>query len=256
MSLKKISALLLIVSLLFSCNTKPQLIWVENFDGNALNETNWNFELGDGCPNICGWGNNERQIYTKTNHSVKNGLLTITAQFKDSVYSSTRITTKNKFEFQYGKIEARAKLPIGKGLWPAFWMLGSNISDVGWPKCGEIDILEYVGKEPQQVFTSLHTKDSYGNTKNTKKTKINGIEDGFHIYTANWTKNKIDFFVDEQLVYTFNPKNKTEDIWPFNQPFYIIVNLAIGGDFGGPEVDHSIFPQEFILDYLKIYKYK
>ena len=252
--MKNIILLISIVFLLFACDTKPQLLWEENFDGNALNEANWNFELGDGCPNLCGWGNNERQVYTKTNHTVKNGLLTITTKLEDSVYSSTRITTKNKFEFQYGKIEARAKLPIGKGLWPAFWMLGSNISDVGWPKCGEIDILEYVGKEPQQVFTSLHTQDSYGNTINSKKTKIDAIEEGFHIYTANWTKDKIEFFVDEQLVYTFNPENKTDDIWPFNQPFYIIVNLAIGGNFGGPDVDDSIFPQEFILDYIKVYK--
>ena len=181
-------------------------------------------------------------------------MLTITAKLEDSIYSSTRITTKSKFEFQYGKIEVRAKLPIGKGLWPAFWMLGSNISDVGWPKCGEIDILEYIGREPQQIFTSLHTQDSYGNTVNTKKTKIDAIEEGFHKYAVDWTKDKIQFFVDEQLVYTFDPENKTEDVWPFDQPFYMIVNLAIGGNFGGPEVDDLIFPQEFVLDYIKVYK--
>ena len=173
---------------------------------------------------------------------------------EDSVYTSTRITTKNKFEFQYGRIEARAKLSVGKGVWPAFWMLGSNIDEVGWPKCGEIDILEYIGKEPDMVFTSLHTQASYGNTINTKKTKIENIEEGFHLYITNWTKDKIEFFIDAKLVYTFSPEVKSEEIWPFNQPFFIILNQAIGGNFGGPEVDNSIFPQEFIIDYIKVYK--
>lgn len=246
---------ILSLSVLMSCNTQSQkLIWEENFDGVILNEAIWNYELGDGCPNLCGWGNNERQIYTKTNHNIKNGFLTITAMHEDSVYTSTRITTKNKFEFQYGRIEARAKLSVGKGVWPAFWMLGSNIDEVGWPKCGEIDILEYIGKEPDMVFTSLHTQASHGNTINTKKTKIENIEEGFHLYITNWTKDKIEFFIDGKLVYTFSPEVKSEEIWPFNQPFFIILNQAVGGNFGGPEVDNSIFPQEFIIDYIKVYK--
>ena len=181
-------------------------------------------------------------------------MLSITAKLEDSIYSSTRITTKNKFEFQYGKIEVRAKLPVGKGLWPAFWMLGSNINQVGWPLCGEIDILEYVGKEPGKIFTSLHSQSSAGNTINTRKVQINGIEEGFHLYTANWTEDKIEFFVDEQLIYAYAPENKITEVWPFNQPFYIIINLAIGGNFGGPEIDDSIFPQDFVLDYIRVYK--
>ena len=236
-----------------SCKKEPQLIWEENFDGTTLNEDYWNFEHGNGCPDVCGWGNNELQFYTEENHAVKDGFLTITAKLEDSVYTSTRITTAGKFEFQYGRVEARAKLPIGKGLWPAFWMLGSNIKDVGWPKCGEVDILEYVGKEPGLIYTSLHTQDSHGNTINSKKTKFENIEDGFHVYAANWTKDKIEFFVDDQLVYTFAPENKTEDIWPYNQPFYVILNLAVGGNFGGPEVDNSVFPQNYIIDYIKVY---
>ncbi len=236
------------LSLSISCNAQYQkLVWEENFNGDILNETIWNYELGDGCPNLCGWGNNELQLYTKTNHYIKDGKLIITAKKQDSVYTSTRITTKAKKEFQYGKIEFRAKLPIGKGLWSAFWMLGSNISDVGWPTCGEIDILEYIGKEPKTIFTSLHTKNSYGNTINTKKTIIDDIETGFHLYSINWTENKIDFFVDNELVYTFKPKEKTKEVCPFNLPFYFIINLAVGGNFGGPEVDDTIFPQEFII---------
>ncbi|KJD34065.1 laminarinase [Tamlana nanhaiensis] len=252
----KPTVFLWLVLLFFSCKEEgKKLIWEENFDGNALNEAHWNFELGNGCPNLCGWGNNERQIYTKTNHKLENGMLTITANLKDSVYTSTRITTKNKFQFKYGTIEARAKLPVGQGLWPAFWMLGSNIDTVGWPKCGEIDILEYVGKEPSMVFTSLHTQDSHGETINTKKTKIEGIEDGFHVYKAHWTETKIEFFIDDKLLYTFAPEAlNDETIWPFNQPFYILVNLAIGGNFGGPEVDDTVFPQQYIIDYIKVYK--
>lgn len=251
--MKKLLIIIFTALFIISFKTEPKLIWEENFDGNELNENNWNFELGDGCPHLCGWGNNERQIYTKENHKVENGNLTITAKLKDSVYTSTRITTKKKFEFKYGKIEVRAKLPVGHGLWPAFWMLGGNISEVGWPKCGEIDILEYVGKEPNMVFTSLHTQDSHGNTINTKKTKFENIEEGFHTYSANWTKDKIDFFVDDQLVYTFNPEAKTKDVWPFDQSFFIIINMAIGGNFGGPDVDNSIFPQEYIIDYVRVY---
>jgi len=167
---------------------KGKLVWEENFDGTALNESVWNFELGDGCPHICGWGNNERQVYTNSNHVVKDGYLTITAKKEGNSYTSTRITSKGKKEFKYGYIEARAKIPTGHGIWPAFWMLGSNISEVGWPKSGEIDILEYVGKEPDMVFTSLHTQDSHGETINTKKTEFKDIEEGFHTYGINWTK--------------------------------------------------------------------
>jgi beta-glucanase (GH16 family) len=231
-----------------------QLIWEENFDGDELNSTIWNYELGDGCPDICGWGNNEKQLYTNANHSVANGILTIEIKKEKEQYSSTRITTAKKKEFQYGRIEARAKLPIGKGIWPAFWMLGSNIKQVGWPKCGEIDILEYVGREPHKVFTSLHTQDSHGNTINTKKTEIENIENGFHTYTIDWSKDKIVFLVDEIVVYTFQPELKNENTWPFNQPFYFIINAAVGGNFGGHEIDDSIFPQKFEIDYIKVYQ--
>lgn len=231
-----------------------QLIWEENFDGNQLNSEIWNYELGDGCPDICGWGNNEKQIYTNSNHTVTDGMLTIHIKNENGNITSTRITTAKKKEFQYGRIEARAKLPLGKGIWPAIWMLGSNIKQVGWPKCGEIDILEYVGKEPNNIFTSLHTQDSHGNTINTKKTKIETIENGFHTYTIDWNKDKIVFSVDEVEVYTFQPDVKNENTWPFNQPFYLLINAAVGGNFGGPEIDETIFPQQFQIDYIRVYQ--
>lgn len=251
MERKSLIILLFVMVLFSSCKDKENVILFEDFNGNSLDTTIWNYELGDGCPNLCGWGNNERQFYTKDNVEVKDGNLIITAT-KDSQYKSGRITTKDKFEFQYGTIEARLKLPKGNGLWPAFWMLGSNISEVGWPACGEIDIMEYVGKNPHQIHTTLHTSDSFGQSKNTKITTNTSIEDGFHIYKSKWTKDEIVFYIDDIEVYKFSPKEKNEKIWPFNQPFYVILNLAVGGDFGGPNVDDAIFPEEFIIDYIKV----
>jgi len=252
--MKKRIAYLTFLVIFYSCNKESKLIWEDNFDGTVLNEQIWNFELGNGCPDNCGWGNNEKEIYTKSNHKIENGYLIITIKKEDSIYTSTRITTKAKKEFQYGRIEARAKLPQGQGLWPAFWMLGSNISEVGWPMSGEIDILEYVGREPKTVYTSLHTQNSHGNTINSKKTFIEDIEQGFHIYAIDWTKDKIDFYVDEKLVYTFAPQEKTTEVWPFDQPFYILINMAIGGNFGGFEIDDTVLPQKFIIDYVRVYK--
>ena len=245
--------ILLLCGTVFGQQPKRKLVWEENFDGETLNEKVWNIEIGDGCPN-CGWGNNERQLYTDQNHRIEKGNLKKKKKKDGDKYTSTRINTKSKKEFQYGRLEARAKLPLGHGLWPAFWMLGSNFKEVGWPKCGEIDILEYIGRDPHMVFTTLHTQDSHGNSINTKKTAISNIEEGFHLYAIEWTTDKIDFFVDKDLVYTFQPTVKNEDTWPFNKPFYFLVNMAIGGNFGGPAVDDTVFPQEFIVDYIKVYQ--
>lgn len=251
--MNKFLIVLMVCSISLAQPKGKKLIWEENFNKKDLNKAAWNVELGDGCPN-CGWGNNERQLYTNENHHLVKGELVITAKKEDGKYTSTRITTKGKKEFQYGYFETKAKLAVGVGIWPAFWMLGSNIDSVGWPRCGEIDILEYVGREPNMVFTSLHTQDSHGNTINTKKTKVENIEDGYHIYAMDWSKEKIDFFVDNELVYTFNPELRTEATWPYNQPFYFIINMAIGGNFGGPDVDDSIFPQSFSVDYIRVYQ--
>lgn len=252
--MNKIVLLILICSFSYAQEAKRKLVWEENFNEKEINEKFWNFELGDGCPNSCGFGNNERQIYTKINHEIKDGNLVIEARKEGNKYTSTKITTKGKKEFKYGKIEARAKLPVGQGIWPAFWMLGANIDEVQWPKSGEIDILEYVGKDPHMIYTTLHTQDSHGNTINTKRTEVLNIEEGYHVYAIEWDKDKIEFFVDKTLVYTFNPSIKNEDTWPFDKPFYIILNLAVGGNFGGPEVDDAIFPQKFYIDYVRVYQ--
>jgi len=250
--------ILLLFGLLFSffmLNAQERsLVWSDDFNGTELNEKDWSFELGDGCPALCGWGNKERQIYTKRNHRLENGMLFIQARKENDRYTSMRISSKGKKEFQYGRFEIRAKLAVGEGVWPAFWLLGSNIDEVGWPLSGEIDVLEYVGRAPQEIFTTLHTQDKNGDFANTKTTHIPKIEEGFHVYAAEWDAESITFFIDGVKVYTFAPKERTAAIWPFDQPFYLLLNLAIGGHFGGPEVDDAIFPQEFIVDYIRVYQ--
>lgn len=252
--MKNLNSLFTIFFVIFNGAQSQELIFEDHFDDININESVWNYELGDGCPNLCGWGNNERQIYTKENVTLKDGNLVITASHDGETYSSGKINTKDTFEFQYGIIEVRAKLAIGQGIWPAIWMLGTNISEVGWPQAGEIDIMEYVGKAPNEIHSTLHTAASYGQSINTKITTLESIEDGFHVYKAHWTEDFIKFYIDDVLTYTFAPKLKNEEIWPFDQPFYLIINLAVGGNFGGPQVDDSIFPQEFLIDYVKIYK--
>ncbi len=246
----------IIVSYLFliSCEEKNEkLILNEHFSSNIINTSVWNYDLGNGCPNLCGWGNNERQLYTKNNVYIKKGKLIIKASKKDTLYFSGKIHTKKKFEFMYGTVEVKAKLPEGYGLWPAIWMLGGDIDINNWPSCGEIDIMEYVGKEPHTIYTSLHNSSSFGNTIHSKKTIINTIEEGFHIYKMKWTEKAIEFYIDNLKVYVYNPIEKNLKNWPYNKPFYLVFNMAIGGDFGGPKVDDSIFPQEFIIDYVKVY---
>ena len=235
-------------------NPEGFVIFMDNFNDTILDLNHWNYELGDGCPELCGWGNKEYQHYKKENIFLRNEKLVIKASNESNRYFSGRITTKDKIEFQYGTVEVKAKLPRGKGVWPAIWMLGHDIDENYWPRCGEIDIMEYVGRMPGQIHNTLHTTDSYGISKNTKMTTVNNIEDGFHVYKMNWNKNHIQFSIDNDIVYTFAPENKSDTIWPFDKPFYLILNLAIGGHFGGFEVDDSIFPQEFVIDYIKVHK--
>ncbi|MGB7785744.1 MAG: glycoside hydrolase family 16 protein [Salinimicrobium sp.] len=231
---------------------QAQVIFQEDFEGEQLDLSHWNYEEGDGCPNLCGWGNEERQTYDRDYVEVKDGNLVITAAKEGDKYFSGRITTKDKVEFQYGEIEIRAKLPEGHGLWPAFWMLGADIAEVGWPQSGEIDILEYVGREPNILYTSLHYPAHHGGNATSKKTFLPDIEEGYHTYKAHWTKKEISFYYDGQKVFTFIPETYDEVHYPYQKPFYILVNMAIGGNFGGPEVDDSIFPAKYYIDYIKV----
>ncbi|OAV45852.1 laminarinase [Lewinella sp. 4G2] len=233
-----------------------KLLWSDEFDGTELDMSNWSYALGDGCPNLCGWGNNERQLYTEDNHHFADGKLVITVEKDGDEYTSTRLLSQGKQEFKYGYIETRAKVPTGHGIWPAFWMLGTNIDEVGWPLCGEIDVMEYVGRKPDEVFTTLHTKANHGDDGSSRITPYPSIEEGFHTFGVDWTAEQMEFFVDGKSVFVFDPKERTEEVWPFDQPFYLLLNVAVGGNFGGPEVDDTIFPQQFIVDYVRVYEPK
>ena len=233
---------------------KAQVIFEDNFNGDHLDMTHWNYEEGDGCPNNCGWGNHELEIYNRDYVKVEDGKLVITAVKKDGKYYSGKINSKDKVEFTYGTIEIKAKIPGGKGIWPALWMLGTNINKVGWPGSGEIDLMEYVGRMKDTIHTTLHSPAYYGSHPNTKATYEPGIEKGYHIYKANWTKDYIEFFIDGASVYKFVPESYDDAHYPFRHPFYFLVNMAVGGDFGGHEVDDSIFPAKFYVDYIKVTK--
>lgn len=246
------SYLILCLIMVSTACAQEKIIFEEDFNADTLNMEVWNYEEGDGCPNLCGWGNNEKQIYNRDYVALEDGKLVITAEKKGDTYYSGKINSKDKVEFTYGVIEVKAKLATGKGLWPAIWMLGADISEVGWPASGEIDILEYIGREPGMVFTSLHTPASHGNTINTKKTKIVDIEEDFHTYKAVWTPEYIEFFVDGNQLYRFTPENYNEEEYPFKKDFYFLINMAVGGNLGGAEIDESALPDKFYVDHIKV----
>lgn len=234
------------------------LIWSDEFniDG-APSTVNWNYDMGNGSG---GWGNKELQFYTNRSENViqENGNLVITAikeSYQGYDYTSARLKTQNKFSFTYGKVEVRAKLPAGTGVWSAIWMLGNDITSAGWPACGEIDIMEYVGYQPNVVHSAIHTISSSGNTVNHDSYNLATAEEEFHIYGIEWTSTEIKFFIDETLHYTYKPTAYNDATWPFNKNQFLILNLAIGGNWGGAQgIDDSIFPQEFSIDYVRVYQ--
>jgi beta-glucanase (GH16 family) len=236
----------------------PNLFWAEEFNYTGLpNPTFWNMETGGS-----GWGNNELQYYTATesNAKVDNGVLTITAReeaFGGRDYTSARITTQNKFDFKYGRIEARIRLPYGQGLWPAFWMLGANFSDVGWPYCGEIDIMEMLGGQGKDntCHATLHW---WNDTQNSKAdygesySLPNGIfADDFHVFSIEWDELEIKAYMDGIQYYTINISG--EDFSEFQENFFIILNVAVGGNWPGSPDATTEFPQTMEVDYIRVY---
>lgn len=233
-------------------DTFETLIWSDEFntDG-APDPANWNYDLGTGQN---GWGNNESQYYTDrpTNIEVADGLLKITAQrenFNGQAFTSARIKTKDQFEFTFGRVEVRAKLPQGGGTWPAIWMLGANIDTVGWPETGEIDIMEHVGNQQNTIFSSLHYPGNSGGNAVTESTTVADASTAFHVYAAEWTATQIRFYVDETLYHIFpNDPNL-----PFNKDFFLILNVAMGGNFGGT-IDSSFNQSTMEVDYVRVYQ--
>jgi len=234
------------------------LIWSDEFNGTSVDLANWEFETGAG-----GWGNQELQNYTDgDNAHISNGRLIITAKKVDDnktagSYTSSRMVTKGLQEFTYGRMEIRAKLPEGTGMWPAIWMLGANISEVSWPACGEIDIMEYVGYQPNIVHSTVHTPSGYAGNGNGNKITLDTAEEEFHTYGVIWTEESLTFYVDTQdnVVHTYAPAVKNSNNWPFNKPHFFILNVAVGGSWGGVNgVDNSIFPQTMEVDYVRVYE--
>jgi hypothetical protein len=227
------------------------LVWADEFTENSL--AKWNFDTGSG-----GWGNQELQYYTDRadNAFIAGGFLNIKAKkeaFGGAEYTSARLKTQGKFDFTYGKIEMRAKLPEGKGTWPAFWTLGSNFPVVGWPACGEVDIMEHVGNDQNTIHNTLHTPSSSGNSINTFKKKIEGVSSQFHVYAAIWSENQISFYIDGDRVYTYKPAIKNANTWPYVQDQFIILNCAMGGTFGGA-IDSAFKESVYQIDYVRVYK--
>ncbi len=240
---------------------KSDLIWADEFSGHEPpNPAKWSYDTGGG-----GWGNNELQHYTSRpeNAYLLNGKLMIEAHreaYQGNAYTSARLVTRDKMVFTGGRIEVRAKLPSGRGTWPAIWMLGENITSVGWPRCGEIDIMEHVGYQPDSVFGTVHTEafNHLLNTHQGGQAYATDLETNFHVYSIDWGEKSIAFKLDGNTYFTFTkPANATTEEWPFDQPHYLLLNLAVGGNWGGQQgVDETIWPQRMEVDWVRVYKLK
>lgn len=246
------------------------LIWSDEFDGDVINESTWNFNIGNGCPHLCFWGNNELQYYKKENAFVENGYLIIEARRENVVdpttgrtheYTSARLDTISKFKVMYGRIEVRAKLPSGKGLWPAIWMLGEEWTlenAKAWPSCGEIDIVELIGSDPATIHGTVHAPFCYGArgvTSHFSLPKGRSFSDDFYVFAVEWTSEYIAWFVDDQLYHVVTRKEMELRgcKWVFDKPFHIIINVAVGGYWPGPPDSTTPFPVRMYVDYVRVY---
>jgi|LauGreDrversion4_2_1035121.scaffolds.fasta_scaffold303837_2 beta-glucanase (GH16 family) len=233
----------------FQSHAQWTLIWNDEFDGNTLDNSKWTKDIGGN-----GWGNNEAQYYTDspTNFSIANGEATFTAraeQFSTNQYTSAKITTKGKFNVKYGKIEGRMKIPQGQGLWPAFWMLGSNIDQMTWPTCGEIDVMEHINNETK-VHGTAHWDNVghqyWGGTIDNDPTQ-------YHTYSIIWDSLKVKWYMDDIIYYQLNIANGVNGTEEFQLPFYLLLNLAVGGNWPGYPNGTTVFPAEMVVDYVRVY---
>ena len=251
----------------FNLDTEWRLVWSDEFEGTegqTLDRSKWDFAIGDGCdvPQGCGWGNNELQYYTDRPENVSmdgNGNLAITARaesFGGRAFTSARIRTQGTFEQQYGRFEARIKMPWGPGLWPAFWMLGSTFNEEGWPQCGEIDIMEFLSRDPDQIQCAMHGP-GYSGGSPIKKTFA--LQDGrfdtdFHIFAAEWGESYVNFFVDDVFYFRIVPEDAAGE-WVFDDhPFFMILNFTVGGNLVGFPTQQTQFPQTMLVDYVRVYQ--
>jgi beta-glucanase (GH16 family) len=238
-----------------------ELVWSDEFDGDAIDRSNWTYDIGG-----WGWGNGEAQYYTDRpeNSRLQNGLLVIELReerFEDSYYTSARLKSQGLQEFQYGRIEARIKVPKGSGTWPAFWMLGSSFEQDApdpenqWPNVGEIDIMEYVGREPDLVIGTLHGPGYAGaGGKSQWNRQEFDIGDDFHTFSVDWDAEGIRWFFDDEMYFEVGPEDLNGREWVFDQPFFLILNLALGGTLGG-NIDLDLeYPIQYYVDYVRVYQ--
>jgi beta-glucanase (GH16 family) len=237
-----------------------QVAFRDEFDGASLNTTKWTYELGNGCSvGICGWGNNELETYTNATENIKldNGKLVITALKNIDAFTSARIKTQDKVELKFGRIDVRAKLPKGQGIWPAIWMLGENIDIVGsgWPICGEIDIMEVVGHKPTELVGTVHyNNDGYKYSSGSTSLSVGegDFSDKFHVFSIVWDKNKISWYLDNKVFKEFS--NTDIAGYPFNKAFFFIMNIAVGGNWPGSPDATTVFPQTMVVDYIRVFQ--
>ena len=239
----------------------PTLVWSDEFNGavgSGPDPTKWTYDLGGG-----GWGNNELETYTDSRNNsliVADPLATdgfalaIRAQNSNGSYTSARIKTQGLFAWQYGRMEARARIPSGAGYWPAFWTLGNNIATAGWPACGEVDIMEWVPQTPSEIYGSLHSVGSNNLTEGYILPNGAAYADGYHVFAIDWYPNEIVFSMDG-IVYEDQKESAlpASTAWPFTQPFFIILNLAVGGDWPGSPNSSTVFPADYRVDYVRVY---
>ena len=238
--------------------TNMKLVWGDEFDGTSLNEAFWNYELG----NNNGWGNNELQNYKKDNTSVKDGYLIIQAKNESAgnqIYTSSRLTTQNKYNFKYGRVDIRATLPKGQGIWPALWMLGKNIPQVSWPKCGEVDIMEMVGGSSgngsdKTTYGTAHwdNNGSHAQYGGNKKLASGIFNDEFHVFSIVWDAKKIAWYLDDVKFHEIDttPAGLSE----FQEEYFFIINLAVGGDWPGKPDGTTVLPQQLVVDYIRVFQ--
>jgi beta-glucanase (GH16 family) len=265
----KLLGSILLCHLFVSAQNKPanKLVFADEFNGvsgSSIDLTKWTMQTGGN-----GWGNKELQYYTDSRENtyqdgkgslviktIKQALpLSYKCWYGQCKYTSARLMTRNKFDQKYGRFEARIKIPRGIGIWPAFWMLGNDIDKLGWPQCGEIDIMENIGREPSTIHGTIHGpgysgSNGVGAPYSLIKNKV--FADDFHVYSAAWRENQINFYVDTHLYKTITPKD-LPGRWVYDHPFFMILNLAIGGAWSGAPDDATTFPQTMIVDYVRVY---
>lgn len=254
-----------------SAQTAWTLAWSDEFSGPAgasPDATKWVLEVGNGSN---GWGNRERQYYTSTTKNASTdgaGNLVITAYketpgrkyrcwYGECQYTSARLKTQGRFEQAYGRFEARVRVPFGQGIWPAFWMLGNNIQGAGWPACGEIDIMEYIGREPFNVYGTIHGPgySGAGGIGAPYTLPAERFTDDFHVFAVEWEPSRIRWYVDGRLYQTRTPADlPAGSAWVFDHPFFVLLNLAVGGKWPGDPDATSVFPQKMFVDYVRVYR--